>query len=207
MRAPPSNSRDSFSSLPAGGRYVPPPAVSHDAACRISRGSELSRNRCPLWFSPHPVNSSLTSALRFAHISISPLMRLCHGHRIGRPAKMAQHRCIRLTEALAQRWGHCAVFGHPQAFQTRRAQGRALGALLHPGRPANGRDQPTDRRCRFISTLPAGFPHLSHPPTLNRPSRAESWSSIIWRIRKCNHRPSDEISPIGMGVHWRESAN
>src|SRR6185437_9368565 len=74
MRAPPSNSRDSFSSLPAGERCEPSPAVSKDAACRISRGSELSRNRCPLCCSPHPANSLLASNLISMHISLPPFM-------------------------------------------------------------------------------------------------------------------------------------
>ena len=53
--------RDSFSSLPASGEVNTPPAVSQNATCRISRGTELSRNRCPLWCSLHPANSKFIS--------------------------------------------------------------------------------------------------------------------------------------------------
>ena len=66
MRAPPSNSRDGFSSLPAGRVFDSPPAVSQVATCRLSRGTEPSKNRCPLWFSPRPANSLF--------ISMSPLV-------------------------------------------------------------------------------------------------------------------------------------
>jgi len=52
--------RNSFSSLPAVRGISPPAAVSQDATCRISRGAELFRNRCPLCMSSHSAN------LRFA---------------------------------------------------------------------------------------------------------------------------------------------
>jgi hypothetical protein len=74
MRVLPSNSRDSFSPLPAGRGSMPPPAASQDAVCRLSRGSELSRNRCPLWYSPHPAICSRVLSEMF--IDQSPYVRL-----------------------------------------------------------------------------------------------------------------------------------